>query len=107
MPNALNNISLKLAHGAKVGVCGRTGCGKSSLFVALFRLAQPHAGDMLVAGRSILDADVNALRARMCIIPQDPVMFGGTLRENIDPLNLFPDSEIQARQSRGHLYELH
>lgn len=102
LPNALNNISLKLAQGAKVGVCGRTGCGKSSLFVALFRLAQPHAGDMLVAGRSILDADVNALRARMCIIPQDPVMFGGTLRENIDPLNLFPDSEIQARQPRGY-----
>ena len=101
LPNALNNISLKLAHAAKVGVCGRTGCGKSSLFSTIFRLVQPHSGDMLVGGRSVLNVDVNALRARMCIIPQDPVMFGGSLRENIDPLNLYTDSEIQVLWRRG------
>jgi ABC-type multidrug transport system fused ATPase/permease subunit len=98
LPNALNNVNLKLAHGSKVGICGRTGCGKSSLFVALFRLVQPHHGDMLVAGRSILNVEVGSLRRRMSIIPQDPVMFGGTLRENIDPLALYADAQVQVKQ---------
>jgi ABC-type multidrug transport system fused ATPase/permease subunit len=99
LPNALNNVNLKLAHGSKVGICGRTGCGKSSLFVALFRLVQPHHGDMLVAGRNILNVDVDSLRRRMSIIPQDPVMFGGTLRENIDPLALYADAQVQVKQA--------
>ena len=97
LPNALNNVNLKLAHGSKVGICGRTGCGKSSLFVALFRLVQPHHGDVLVAGRNILNVEVDSLRRRMSIVPQDPVVFGGTLRENIDPLALYTDSEVQVK----------
>ena len=97
LPNALNNVNLKLAHGSKVGICGRTGCGKSSLFVALFRLVQPHHGDVLVAGRNILNVEVNSLRRRVSIVPQDPVVFGGTLRENIDPLALYTDSEVQVK----------
>lgn len=95
LPNALDFINLKLPHGAKVGVCGRTGCGKSSLFVALFRLLQFHGGRVIIAGREISNVDVTALRQRMSIIPQEPVMFGGSLRENIDPLELFSDDEVK------------
>jgi ABC-type multidrug transport system fused ATPase/permease subunit len=95
LPNALDNINLKLPHGAKVGVCGRTGCGKSSLFVAVFRLLQFHSGRVVIAGREISNVDVTALRQRMSIIPQEPVMFGGSLRENIDPLELFSDDEVK------------
>jgi ABC-type multidrug transport system fused ATPase/permease subunit len=54
---------------------------------------------MLVAGRNILNVDVDSLRHRMSIIPQDPVMFGGTLRENIDPLASYADAQVQVKQA--------
>jgi ABC-type multidrug transport system fused ATPase/permease subunit len=88
LPNALDNVNLKLSPGSKVGICGRTGCGKSSLFVALFRLFEPHAGSIRLSGHSVLNASLNCLRCRLSIIPQDPVLFGGTLRQNVDPLEM-------------------
>ncbi len=53
LPNALDNINLKVLHGSKVGVCGRTGCGKSSLFVAIFRLVAAHEGHIVVGGKDV------------------------------------------------------
>jgi ATP-binding cassette subfamily C (CFTR/MRP) protein 1 len=95
LPNALNSISLKIAPGAKVGVCGRTGCGKSSLFVALFRLFEPHSGSIIVGGSRTMGASLDSLRSRLSIIPQEPVLFGGSLRENVDPLALHTDEAVQ------------
>jgi ABC-type multidrug transport system fused ATPase/permease subunit len=101
LPDALSCVSLTLPHGSKVGICGRTGCGKSSLFVALFRLVDPHAGHMQVDGVDVCRAQLDALRCRMSIIPQDPVLFGGSLRENIDPLGLYSDGEVQVLRPRA------
>jgi ATP-binding cassette, subfamily C (CFTR/MRP), member 1 len=120
LPLALNNVTFKLSHGAKVGVVGRTGSGKSTLLVSLFRLMQPCDGDMKVAGTSITDARVNSLRQQLSIVPQvlaatrsyllsltpalvqEPVMFSGTLRENVDPLCLYTDHEVRdALQQSG------
>lgn len=106
LPNALNNVNLKLSPGDKVGICGRTGCGKSSLFVALFRLVQPHSGSIDVGGRNILNAALDSMRCSMSIIPQDPVLFAGTLRENIDPLQLHSDAEVKVAVARLLLHSL-
>ena len=99
LPNALDHVTLKLSHGAKVGVCGRTGCGKSSLFVALFRLIEPCGGSMRVGGVGIGNVQLDALRLQMSIIPQEPVMFGGSVRENVDPLRLYSDAAVQVIES--------
>jgi ABC-type multidrug transport system fused ATPase/permease subunit len=70
MPLALDDVSFKLQPASKVGVVGRTGSGKSTLLVALFRLINPCSGDMVVGGSSITCANLDSLRARMCIVPQ-------------------------------------
>jgi ATP-binding cassette subfamily C (CFTR/MRP) protein 1 len=81
----LRGISLKVAAGEKVGVVGRTGAGKSSLMLALFRLVEPAEGRVLVDGVDIVTLGLRRLRSQMAIVPQDPVLFGGTVRENLDP----------------------
>jgi ABC-type multidrug transport system fused ATPase/permease subunit len=70
MPLALDGVSFKLQPASKVGVVGRTGSGKSTLLVALFRLINPCSGDMVIGGSSITHANLDALRERMCIVPQ-------------------------------------
>ena len=97
LPLALDRVSFNLAHGAKVGVVGRTGSGKSTLLVALFRLIQPCGGSMNVDGVSAASVAVDALRRQMAIIPQDPAMFEGTLRMNLDPYNEFTDQQVRTR----------
>ena len=98
LPLALDHVSFDLAHGAKVGVVGRTGSGKSTLLVALFRLIQPCGGNAIVDGVSVSGVTVDALRRQMAIIPQDPAMFEGTLRMNLDPYNEFTDQQVCARR---------
>jgi ATP-binding cassette subfamily C (CFTR/MRP) protein 10 len=116
LPPALSGISFKLQHGAKVGVTGRTGSGKSTLLVALFRIVQPSSGSIVVDQRDVLvpamsvrlkrpavpphtraqAADLEALRNQLGIIPQEPAMFSGTLRENVDPCAAYSDAEVAA-----------
>jgi ABC-type transport system involved in cytochrome bd biosynthesis fused ATPase/permease subunit len=95
LPLALDHVSLDLKHGAKVGVVGRTGSGKSTLLVALFRLIQPCGGSAIIDGVPIADAGVDAVRRQMSIIPQDPAMFEGTLRMNVDPYGAFTDEQVR------------
>jgi ATP-binding cassette subfamily C (CFTR/MRP) protein 1 len=95
LPLALDNVSFDLDHGAKVGVVGRTGSGKSTLLVALFRLIQPCSGSVIVDGQRVSSLAVDALRKSMAIIPQDPAMFQGTLRENLDPYGEFSDQQVR------------
>lgn len=93
-PPVLKGISFSIREGEKIGVVGRTGAGKSSLIVALFRLAEISEGKICVDSIDCSSVNLNALRSSIAIIPQEPVMFGGTLRTNLDPFNRYSDKEI-------------
>uniref|UniRef100_A0A1I7XIU9 ABC transporter domain-containing protein n=1 Tax=Heterorhabditis bacteriophora TaxID=37862 RepID=A0A1I7XIU9_HETBA len=92
--NALRNISLSINGGEKIAVVGRTGSGKSSLAIALLRLIEPTNGTIRIDGVDITELGLHELRARITIIPQDPILFSSTLRFNLDPFNQFADSDI-------------
>jgi ABC-type multidrug transport system fused ATPase/permease subunit len=97
LPNAppvLKGINFSIREGEKIGVVGRTGAGKSSLIVALYRLAEISEGKIHVDSVDCSTVSLNKLRSSMAIIPQEPVMFGGTLRTNLDPFNLHTDKEL-------------
>jgi ABC-type multidrug transport system fused ATPase/permease subunit len=94
LPPVLENLSFEIAGGSKVGVVGRTGAGKSSLLLALLRLNQVTSGDILLDGVSLLSIDLKKARSAMAYIPQDPHLFSGTLRFNLDPFNLHSDAKI-------------
>jgi len=81
----LQGVSFCCAPAEKVGVVGRTGAGKSSLMLALFRIVEASAGSILIDGVDVATLGLQQLRSRMAIVPQDPVLFGGTVRHNLDP----------------------
>ncbi|KAF5302801.1 hypothetical protein FQA39_LY01981 [Lamprigera yunnana] len=91
---ALKGVTFETRPAEKIGVVGRTGAGKSSLFAALFRLAELHSGSITIDTTNISHIPISMLRSRISCIPQEPFMFTGTIRENLDPLSEFPDSEI-------------
>jgi ABC-type multidrug transport system fused ATPase/permease subunit len=93
-PPTLKGISFSIREGEKIGVVSRTGAGKSSLIVALYRLADISEGKIHVDSVDCSTVSLNKLRSSMAIIPQEPVMFGGTLRTNLDPFNLHNDEEL-------------
>jgi ABC-type multidrug transport system fused ATPase/permease subunit len=95
MPLALDRVSFNLAAGAKVGIVGPTGSGKSSILVALFRLIQTSHGSIIVDGISAADVGVDAFRRQIAIIPQTPALFEGTLRMNLDPFDEFTDPQVR------------
>lgn len=80
---ALDGISFRVNAGEKIGICGRTGSGKSSLLMALFRAAEICEGEIRVDGKNIRKLNLQDLRERLSIIPQDPFLFKSTLRENL------------------------
>ena len=93
-PPVLKGISFSIREGEKIGVVGRTGAGKSSLIVALYRLAEISKGKIFVDNIDCSCVKLNTLRSSMAIIPQEPVMFGGTLRTNLDPFGEHSDKEL-------------
>lgn len=94
LPSVLKNITCTFPGKQKVGVVGRTGSGKSTLIQAIFRVVEPTQGFITIDGVDICKIGLHDLRSRLSIIPQDPAMFEGTVRGNLDPLNQYPDAEI-------------
>ncbi|XP_076452886.1 ATP-binding cassette sub-family C member 9-like [Babylonia areolata] len=96
----LSNASFVINPGEKVGVCGRTGSGKSSTVLALFRVLTISDGEILIDDTNISHVPLHHLRSRLAIIPQDPILFSGTLRFNLDPDHRWSDDRLwQALES--------
>ncbi|RDX46560.1 multidrug resistance-associated ABC transporter [Lentinus brumalis] len=94
LPPVLKGVSFQVKPGEKVGIVGRTGAGKSSLLQALFRIVNVQKGAIEIDGRNIADIGLDVLRGRLALVPQDSVLFQGTLRDNIDPQRTRTDAEI-------------
>jgi len=99
----LKKLNIDIPAGYKVGICGRTGSGKSSSLLALLRLNIITSGDILLDGESLLSLDLQSARSRLSIIPQDPHLFSGTIRFNLDPFSAHSDTEIWGALQDAHI----
>ncbi|KAF5900053.1 canalicular multispecific organic anion transporter 1-like, partial [Clarias magur] len=99
----LHGITCNIENTEKIGIVGRTGAGKSSLTNCLFRIMEAAEGRIVIDGIDISTLGLHALRNRITIIPQDPVLFSGTLRMNLDPFETFSDEEIWRVLELAHL----
>eukprot|EP00795_Rhopilema_esculentum_P002810 gene2810-1037_t len=93
LKDVLHRISCKVRPREKVGVCGRTGAGKSSLLSTLFRTAEP-SGEIKIDNVNISELGLKDLRSKISIIPQDPILFSGTMRKNLDPFDSYQDADL-------------
>lgn len=94
MPFVLRGLTCTFFGGKRTGIVGRTGSGKSTLIQTLFRIVEPAVGKILIDGIDILSIGLHDLRSRLSIIPQDPTMFEGSVRSNLDPLEEYTDEQI-------------
>ncbi|KAJ2567621.1 Transporter of the ATP-binding cassette (ABC) [Coemansia sp. RSA 1813] len=99
----LHGVSFSVEHGEKIGVVGRTGAGKSTLSLAFLRFVEACKGQIVLDGVDISKIGLEDLRRNITIIPQDPVLFNGTIRFNLDPFDEFPDEIIWDALKRTHL----
>jgi ATP-binding cassette subfamily C (CFTR/MRP) protein 1 len=101
-PLVLKGLTFDVRPGEKVGIIGRTGAGKSSIAQALFRTVELCEGKIEVDGRDLRNLGLEAVRSRLAIIPQDAFLFGGTVRENIDPTGARTDAELNDAMGLVH-----
>ncbi|KAJ3095209.1 hypothetical protein HDU96_001277 [Phlyctochytrium bullatum] len=101
----LKDVSVEIPGGSKVGIVGRTGAGKSSFTLGLFRIVEPSGGTVSIDGINLAHIGLRDLRSNLTIIPQDPVLFAGTIRSNIDPFGEFDDARIWSCLERVHILE--
>ncbi|KAJ1275198.1 hypothetical protein BS78_05G118100 [Paspalum vaginatum] len=103
LPFILKGLTCTIPGGRKTGIVGRTGGGKSTLIQAIFRIVDPSIGQVLIDGIDICTIGLHDLRTKLNIVPQDPVMFEGTLRNNMDPLGEYSDQQIWEALDCCHL----
>uniref|UniRef100_A0AAQ5YQH7 ATP-binding cassette, sub-family C (CFTR/MRP), member 10 n=1 Tax=Amphiprion ocellaris TaxID=80972 RepID=A0AAQ5YQH7_AMPOC len=103
LPNALDGVSLVVQPGEKIGIVGRTGSGKSTMFLALFRMVELNQGQILLDQLDISTVGLAQLRSRLAIIPQDPFVFSGTIRENLDPCGQHLEQQLLDVLDQCHL----
>ncbi|KAI8334843.1 P-loop containing nucleoside triphosphate hydrolase protein [Choanephora cucurbitarum] len=103
LPIILKNISFNVHSREKIGIVGRTGSGKSTLALSLFRFIEAAEGRISIDGIDIATLGLEDLRSHLSIIPQDPVLFSGTVRTNLDPFGQYEDNEILMALKRVHL----
>uniref|UniRef100_A0AAY5ETV2 ABC-type glutathione-S-conjugate transporter n=1 Tax=Electrophorus electricus TaxID=8005 RepID=A0AAY5ETV2_ELEEL len=100
---ALKEITLSVQEREKVGIVGRTGAGKSSLALGIFRILEAAKGKISIDGIDIAEVGLQDLRSRVTIIPQDPVLFSGSLRMSLDPFDSYSDEEVWRALELAHL----
>lgn len=103
LPLVIKNVSFSVPSCSKVGIVGRTGAGKSTIITALFRFIEADSGSITVDGVDIASLELNTLRRALAIIPQDPTLFSGTIRSNLDPFEEYSDEAIFEALRRVHL----
>uniref|UniRef100_A0A3Q3RKQ0 ATP-binding cassette, sub-family C (CFTR/MRP), member 3 n=1 Tax=Mastacembelus armatus TaxID=205130 RepID=A0A3Q3RKQ0_9TELE len=100
----LKNLTLNVRGGEKIGIVGRTGAGKSSMTLCLFRLLEAAAGEITIDEVRIAEIGLHDLRSKLTIIPQEPVLFSGTLRMNLDPFDKYTDEDVWKALEHSHLH---
>lgn len=103
LPLVLKHVNLDIKPGEKLGIVGRTGSGKSTLTLALFRLVEPSEGHFEIDSVNTSDIGLFDLRSHLSIIPQDSQLFSGTIRSNLDPAGRWTDTEIWRALELSHL----
>jgi ATP-binding cassette subfamily C (CFTR/MRP) protein 1 len=94
LPLIIHGLTMRIKPGERVGIVGRTGAGKSSIVSTLFRLVELNSGTITIDGINIATIGLYDLRSRLTIIPQEPTLFQGTIRSNLDPFNMYTDAEL-------------
>lgn len=105
LPLVLKNFNADVKSNEKIGICGRTGAGKSSIMIALYRIAELSSGLIEIDGVDSSTLGLNNLRSKLSIIPQDPVLFEGTIRKNLDPFGVKSDDELWETLRRAGIIE--
>lgn len=101
----LRNLTFSVQAKEKIGIVGRTGAGKSSLSLSLFRIVEAAKGSITIDGVDISHLCLFDLRSRLTIIPQDPVLFAGTVRDNLDPFGTSDDAQLWRALEQSHLHQ--
>jgi ABC-type multidrug transport system fused ATPase/permease subunit len=100
---ALKDIDCTIPSGSRVGIVGRSGSGKSTLILAIMRLLEPTSGHVEVDGINLSNVALARVRNALAVVPQEPILFSGALRESLDPFNEYSDDDVIAALRRVHL----
>jgi len=103
LPKVLDGITLSIKPQEKLGICGRTGAGKSSVLNALLRMVEVESGSISIDGHDLCNIGLHRIRHSISVIPQDPVLFTGTLQFNLDPLDMTDSRQVWQALERSHL----